>query len=105
LFFDNSKKQTFPLFYNTSIFASFGDDIDLEQWLDKEILPVFDWREKCKWKENFVQSSRNYVSVSFGFEVIVEIPYRLLQDLDQKKGDEIKIKQLLAISSPQRARP
>lgn len=58
-----------------------------EQFLDEHFLDDFNWRSECKWEDNFINTARNYFTVSFGFEVSVYVPYQKFTVLDDSRGD------------------
>ncbi len=78
-----SKLHNYDNFTNVSGKKDRKDWPKLEAWFDDNI--NFDWRSSCQWKDKFLDSDRSYLTVSMGFEVVVEIPYSILEKLDKQK--------------------
>ena len=53
-----------------------------ESFMDEHFKPTFQWKEKCDFDKYFTNSSRMYFTVSFGFTVSIDIPYKKFQEID-----------------------
>jgi hypothetical protein len=82
-----------PLLHTSENFREISGQWFREQWREfetflNEYFPAaFDWKGKCQWKENFVDSDRSYFTCSFGFEVAVFIPYAEFSIIDRRDLD------------------
>jgi len=56
-------------------------------FLDGYFKESFDWKGKCQWEDNFLESDRSYFTCSLGFEATLFIPYAELADIDKKEQD------------------
>lgn len=56
----------------------------MESFLDEYLVDDYDWRMNLDWKGNFLETGRNYLTLSIGhqIETIVSVDY--LQTLDTK---------------------
>ena len=68
-------------FYNKSGRWKREDWYELDNFLSLGLNGI-DWKERATWNDSFINTNRNYVDVSFGFEVKVLIPYIEAQKLD-----------------------
>ena len=71
------------------------NNLDLENEFDKLIGEG--WKNDCSWDENFIDSNRNVLNISFGVNVEVEIPYFKAQKLDNDKDDPKLAKEIYDI--------
>jgi len=55
--------------------------------MDEHFKPEFNWRLSCDWEEQFIDSDRNYLFMSLGFEIEIYIPYTKLKNLDKNEND------------------
>ncbi|SFA58571.1 hypothetical protein SAMN04488511_119111 [Pedobacter suwonensis] len=69
-------------FYNKSGKWHRKDWHEFELLLDEHLKPEFNWREKCGFDKHFINTDRNYFTVSLGFMVDLYVPYKVFQDLD-----------------------
>jgi hypothetical protein len=87
-------------FYETGMYYKNNDKglswDDLVDWFDEHFIDTFNWRKQCGWTDNFLDSNRIYLTVSFGFQVRCLIPYQTLQMLDKKDEDFRKVSLLMA---------
>jgi hypothetical protein len=60
---------------------------EFEKLMDEHFQEEFRWREKCDWQNNFINTERNYFTMSLGFEVAVYIPYSKFKTMDRKEDD------------------
>lgn len=66
-----------------------------EKFLDEHFKPKFDWRDKCKWDESFINTDRGYLAMSLGFEVYASIPFSNFRAIDKKESDITKVSDLI----------
>jgi hypothetical protein len=64
---------------------------DFEKLLDEHFKPEFNWREYSKWENTFLNSDRNYLFMSLGFEVCVYIPFSKFKTIDKTETDITKV--------------
>lgn len=57
---------------------------ELEAYLDQEFSNEFDWRDDVEWDSKFINSGRNFVFVSMGFECNIYVPFQCFQDLERE---------------------
>ena len=67
----------------------------LEALFDEHIQAHYDWRSKCNWIDKFLNSNRSVINICLGFAVGVEIPFKLIQELDKVDKDKNKVAKLL----------
>jgi len=66
----------------------------LEKFFDFYFKKDFNWRKQCIWDENFINSNRQFLQLSFGFEAVITIDFDTLKFLDNEK-DPIKLGKFL----------
>lgn len=59
----------------------------LEDFLDDSIKEDFNWRKHMNWEKHFVQTNRNYLTMSIGYEIEMIVPVQYLQQIDTKIDD------------------
>ena len=59
----------------------------LESFFDRHFKPEFNWRERCKWNNNFVNTNRNYLTLAIGYEISTIIPYEYLKEIDKDENN------------------
>jgi len=96
-FGDNDLKKNL---YTTHNFYKFtGRKKRGREWDEIEILLDnyldFDWKSQCKWNKLITKSGKNQFDMSFGYEIIVEIPFNKLQEIDTKQSDLSNLTQLI----------
>jgi hypothetical protein len=64
---------------------------DFEKLLDEHFKPEFNWCECCNWDDKFLDSDRNYLFMSLGFEVCISIPFAKFKTIDKTETDIIKV--------------
>jgi hypothetical protein len=47
----------------------------------------FDWKKNCNWESKVMNSGRNQFDLSFGYELVIIIPFKELQAIDNSKSD------------------
>lgn len=60
---------------------------ELESFLDEHIKEDFNWRKYMKWEEKFVQTNRNYLTLSIGYEIETIVPVDYIQKIDTQIDD------------------
>ncbi len=78
-------------FYNQSGKWDSDSWTDFEKLLDEHFKPEFNWRDKCKWDDNFTNTDRSYFTMSLGFEVCVFIPFSNFKSIDKTENDVGKV--------------
>lgn len=68
-----------------------GKSTDFEKFMDEHFKPEFKWREHCAWAENFMNTDRNYFTMSLGYEVTVYIPYTHFKSIDKNENDIVAV--------------
>ncbi|RYX84086.1 hypothetical protein EON73_03545 [bacterium] len=55
-------------------------------WIDIEVLfdntLNYDWRDQCKWNDRIINSEKTQFDISFGYKIVVQIPFNKLKELD-----------------------
>jgi hypothetical protein len=54
-----------------------------------------DWKKQCKWNELIINSGKNQFDISFGYEIVVKIPFSKLKEIDTKQSDLGYLKELI----------
>jgi hypothetical protein len=60
---------------------------DLESFLDENLVESYDWRTKSGWKKHFLDTGRNYLTLSIGYQIETIVPVSYLQKLDIDIGN------------------
>ncbi len=60
---------------------------ELEIFFDEHFNVEFDWRSKCEWINKFLNTDRNYLTMSIGYEVTMFIPYSEFKRIDKTESD------------------
>lgn len=60
---------------------------ELESFLDEHIKEDFNWRKYMKWEKNFLQTNRNYLTLSIGYEIETVVPVEYVQKIDTQIDD------------------
>jgi hypothetical protein len=68
---------------------------DFEKLMDEYFTHEFNWREHCKWEDNFLNSDRSYLFMSLGFEVCVYIPFSKFKTIDKTETDIVKVSEYI----------
>lgn len=55
---------------------------ELEQFLDDYIVESYDWRKKADWDKHFINTGRNYLTLSIGYQIETIVPISYLQTID-----------------------
>jgi len=63
----------------------------LESFLDDYIKDDFNWREYMNWKKHFLETNRNYLTMSIGYEIETIVPVSYLQHIDTNIDDLIPL--------------
>lgn len=64
-----------------------GNCNDFEKFMDDHFKHEFGWREHCEWTEKFINTERNYFTMSLGYEVAIFIPYSYFKSIDKNDKD------------------
>jgi hypothetical protein len=67
----------------------------IEQLFDKSFKDTYDWRTYSKWNAKVLDSGKNQFDLSFGYELSIRIPFKVLKEIDTKKEDISNLKVLL----------
>jgi len=78
-------------FYNKSGKWNRDSLTELEKFFDEHFNTDFDWRSKCGWADNFLNTDRNYLTMSIGYEVCMFIPYSEFRRIDKTETDIKKL--------------
>lgn len=62
-----------------------GDWDKLEKLFDTHFKSEFDWKKDSDWKDMVRGSGKSQFDISFGYELIVRIPYKKFQEKDKTK--------------------
>lgn len=99
LWFDD-KDLNMP-FYTQSNFNRYAgkskrgvDWEEIEILFDQYFKDDFNWRKKCNWDANIINSNRTVFNLTFGFELSTVIPFAVLKAVDTNKSD---LSELIAI--------
>ncbi|RXJ51090.1 hypothetical protein [Gelidibacter gilvus] len=60
---------------------------DLETFLDDYLIEDYNWREKSGWRKHFLETGRNYLTLSIGYEIETIVPVAYLQTIDTEIGN------------------
>ncbi len=60
---------------------------DLENFLDDYLIEDYNWREKSGWRKHFLDTGRNYLTLSIGYEIETIVPVAYLQTIDTEIGN------------------
>ncbi|WGH75995.1 hypothetical protein P8625_02170 [Tenacibaculum tangerinum] len=90
----NSDLYTRNNFYKFTGRKKRGKDWDeIEALFDNSL--NFDWKNECKWNNKIINSGKNQFDISFGYELVVEIPFEKLKELDIVQSDLTKLTELI----------
>lgn len=56
----------------------------LETFLDDYLIETFDWRKYMKWEKHFIDTQRNYLTLSIGYQIELIMPMGFIQNIDTK---------------------
>lgn len=59
----------------------------VEHFFDQYFKNDFAWKDKSKWKDNFLNSNRSYFDLTLGYHLYIDIPFTVLQQIDVDKED------------------
>lgn len=57
---------------------------EIELFLDDSL--NYDWKKQCDW-DKLINSGKNQFDLSFGYEIIVKIPFKKLKEIDTRQSD------------------
>jgi len=78
-------------FYKQSGKWNINSWVQFESFLDEHFKPEYQWRQKCDWENNIINTNRTYFTAAFGFIVSAFIPFSEFCDLDRKDDDIGKV--------------
>jgi hypothetical protein len=55
---------------------------NLEDFLDNTFTDNYDWRRHSDWKRHFIDSNRNYLTLSIGYQIETTVPISYLKKID-----------------------
>lgn len=65
----------------------------IERLLDEHISA--DWKTQCNWERKIIASGRSQFDISFGYEIVIRIPFTRLSDLDRNQKDIAPLSNLI----------
>ena len=71
-----------------------GADWDEIEKLFNDSLNI-DWKEECKWTEKIINSGKSQFDISFGYEIVLKIPFDKLKELDTERSNLDKLISLI----------
>lgn len=63
------------------------DWTDIEACFDDCFKTEYDWKTKCDWYNKIINSGKTQFDLSFGYYVEIQIPFKVLQNIDTDKND------------------
>ena len=67
----------------------------LENFLDDYLIENFDWRKYMNWEKHFINTQRNYLTMSIGYQIETLIPISYVQKIDTKIDDLTPLSQMI----------
>jgi hypothetical protein len=64
-----------------------GEWDEVESLLDEHLDPKYNWRDECNWGSKIINTNRTQFNMSFGYEISIRIPFRILSSLDRTRSD------------------
>lgn len=55
----------------------------------------YNWREQCNWQNKIEKSGKNQFDISFGYELVIEIPFTKLKELDTEQSNLTNLTNLI----------
>ena len=89
----NDEQDVIKQLYSNHNFYNYSGKWTRDMWskfegfMDEHFKSEYKWREYCHWRDKFINSDRNYVTISFGYEVALYIPYSKFKDIDKTESD------------------
>lgn len=68
---------------------------DLESFLDDYLITSYDWRKELGWEQHFLNSNRNYLTLSIGYQIETVVPVSFLQTIDTKPDELDQLSNLI----------
>ncbi|MBP5984324.1 MAG: hypothetical protein KA734_11395 [Fluviicola sp.] len=62
-----------------------NDWVELENLFDNCL--DYNWREQCNWQNKIEKSGKNQFDISFGYELVIKIPFSKLKELDTEQSN------------------
>lgn len=66
---------------------------EIEKLFDNNL--NFDWKKECKWNEKIINSGKNQFDISFGYVMVLKIPFDKLKELDTVQSDLNNLTELI----------
>ncbi|AEA43694.1 hypothetical protein [Fluviicola taffensis] len=101
LVFDDSKVKPGKQILSKHTHDKYSGKYDREYWpnleafLDEYLIETFDWRNALGWNTNFVNTGRNYLTLSIGYQIETIVPVSYLQQIDTSQDDLSKLTDLI----------
>lgn len=99
LWFNHNDLRKDNLLYTKENFYKYCGRKKREEWKDIEQLfndtLLFDWKKQCEWDELMINSGKNQMDVSFGYEFTICIPFSTLKKYDTEQNSLLELKQLI----------
>lgn len=96
-FGENSMKEnlyTRDYFYKYTGRKKRGNDwAELENLFDNCL--DYNWREQCNWQNKIEKSGKNQFDISFGYELVIKIPFTKLKELDTEQSNLTNLTNLI----------
>ncbi len=55
----------------------------------------YNWREQCNWQNKIEKSGKNQFDISFGYELVIKIPFTKLKELDTEQSNLTNLTNLI----------
>ena len=55
----------------------------------------FDWRQQCNWDDKIINSGKSQFDLSFGYSILMKIPFSKLKELDIQESDLSNLSKLI----------
>ena len=68
---------------------------NLENFLDDYLISSYDWRKEMGWDKNFINTNRNYLTMSIGYQIEAIVPIQYLKGIDEKPDDLTNLSELI----------
>lgn len=60
---------------------------DIAQLFDNHFKPEYKWREYSEWDSKVLKSGKSQFDISFGYELMIAIPFSVFKELDTDRND------------------
>jgi hypothetical protein len=69
------------------------DWTELEKLFDNFL--NYNWREQCNWEGKILKSGKNQFDISFGYELVMKVPFAKLKELDTEQSNLTNLTNLI----------